>query len=301
MTTKFAVPTDPAKIHTWSENFKVLYGMPPIAGGETPTETPPTPAPPTQPAPDPTPAPDEGTPPPEVAAQPAADSTPEWAQKLLDGMDQLAPPAQVDPLAVELGLAPEPPQPLPGQPGFDPSQAGPPAGQPEPGTLPPGQAAVPDSQSQPADPQTELVSQYIDKRAEQVAERMLQERVAPYFQHQEQNRRRDEGQAFVDDYPELKDPDKWNALRTQARAWGQQTIGNPAVADEPGFLEVVHLAMKGLEAAQNGQQPGAAGSGEVPIEGGGGAQPGPTQTNSDELAQRIVDAKPGGNLDPIWT
>lgn len=337
MRTRSVVPNEPGAIRAWAADFKAKHGFAPIAGGETPgaaVATPPAPAPaspaptpapapaaPAQtPAPVPTPAPGQpATPAPGAAPQPGApegqqapqaDATPEWAQKLLDGMDQLAPPAQVDPLAVELGLVPPPPQPLPGQPGYDPSQAGPAAGrvpqgapQQQPPAALPGQQVPPvPGQPQPGvDPETALVEQYIDQRAEEVATRMLQERVAPLFQQQEVTRRRTESQALLDDYPELKDPAKGQALVAQARAWAQETLGDPRFAGEPGYLEVVHLAMKGLEA--QGQAPGqtpAPGSGEVPIEGGSGAQPPAATTESTELAQRIVDAKPGGGLSNLW-
>jgi len=155
------------------------------------------------------------------------------------------------------------------------------------------------------DPQTAAVDQYIDQRAKEVASRMLQENVAPYFQQQQQANRRRETQGLLDDYPELKDPAKGQALVAQARAWAQETLGDPSYAGDPGYLETVHLAMKGLEATraqqpgQPGQQPGAAGGGEVPIEGGSGAQPA-AAPQSTELAQRIVDAKPGGGLSSLW-
>lgn len=332
MTTRSVVPSEPGAIRAWAADFKVKHGFAPIAGGETPggaVATPPAPTPaapaatPAPAAPEQTPAPGQPAAPagdgsqtqqpgaPEGQQAPQADATPEWAQKLLDGMDQLAPPAQVDPLAVELGIVPEPPPPLPGQPGYDPSQAGPAAGQgpqgvpqqQSPAALPGQQVpGVPGQPQQPGvDPQTALVEQYIDQRAEEVATRMLQERVAPFFQQQEVTRRRTESQALLDDYPELKDPAKGQALVAQARAWAQETLGDARFAGEPGYLEVVHLAMKGLEA--QGQAPGQApapGSGEVPIEGGSGAQPPAATTESTELAQRIVDAKPGGGLSNLW-
>ena len=131
---------------------------------------------------------------------------------------------------------------------------------------------------------------------------MLHERVTPFFQQQEATRRRTESAALLDDYPELKEPAKGQALVAQARAWARETLGNEAFASEPGFLEVVHLAMKGLGTAQ---QPGVTppqpgGNGEVPIEGGGGGQPQSPTPQSTELAQAIVDAKPGGGLNSLW-
>jgi len=248
-------------------------------------------------------------------------------------MDQLVPPAQVDPLAVELGLVPPPPQPLPGQQGLDPSQQfGQPAGPGQPGALPqqqppaalPGQPQtgipgqqVPDGQG--LDPQTEMVERFIDQRAEEVAQSMFDQRVAPLFQQQEAARRRSESQALVDDYPELKDTARSQALVAQARAWAGETLGDQRLAAEPGYLETVHLAMKGLELGKLVQEgkitlpegvqaplaaPAAAGApgggGEVPIEGGGGAQPASPTPESTQRAQAIVDAGPAGGLNDLW-
>lgn len=329
MRTQFVVPTNAQAIDAWASDFKERYGVPPIAGGETPTATPTPPAPPAA-APQPAPA-TAATPPPAAApaavppgqpaapaapadpaaAAPAAEPMPGFAKTLLERMDELAPPAQVDPLAVELGFAPPPPQPLPGQPGFDPSQAGAAAGQSQPGVpRPPQPAALPGQGpapmpgtpgmgAQPGQSPDEFVEQLIDGRAGQVAERLFQERVAPLFQQQAAVTRRTEGAALLEDYPELQEPGKQAALLAQAQAWGQEVLGTRDVAREPGFLEVVHLAMKGLEGAK-GQQPAAPGGGEVPIEGGGAASPTPVATQPEQIAQAIVDAKSGGGLDPLW-
>jgi hypothetical protein len=190
---------------------------------------------------------------------------------------------------------------LPGQP-----QAGLP-GQPHDPT---GQGAV--------DPQTEIVERYIDQRANEVAERLIGERVTPLFQQQEAARRRAESQSLLDDYGELKDPAKSQALVAQARAWAGETLGDPRFAGEPGYLETVHLAMKGLEFGKLVQEgkitlpegvaaplaaaagtPSGSGS-EVPIEGGGGAQPASPTPESTQRAQAIVDAGPAGGLNDMW-
>lgn len=327
MKSKAVVPRDPSVVQGWAERLGAEHGFPIFAGGETVVTDPAAPAPAVAPQATPAPAvpavpavvPDPAAqqPPPSApgappAAAPPAEPTPDWAQKLIDGIDQLAPPAPVDPLAVELGFVPAPPQPFPGQPGYDPSQQGPAAGQVPQGALQqqvpaalPGQpqqpAGVP-GQPQPDDP-TAAVNALIDERARQQAQELIQQSVVPFFQGQELNRRRSEAQALLNDYPELKDPAKGNALFNQARTWAQETLGDPRFAQEPGYLETVHLAMKGLGAAPAGAvppAPGTPGSGEVPIEGAGGAQPIAPTSESTQLAQAIVDARPGGGLNDLW-
>lgn len=303
----FAVPADPAAAREWANDFEARHGMSPIAGGETPTpvETPPAPAPAPEPAP--TPAPD---PAPQPGQEPAAtaEPAPAWAGELLERMDSLAPPAPADPLLYDLGLAPEP-APLPGQPGPSPyqQQPGPAEGQPQAPQFQQPPAALPGQQQtaqpQPGDPQTELVQRFIDERATQVAEQMIADRVTPLLQQQEVNRRRGEAQSLVDDYPELKDPARAQAVIARTRAWAQETLGDARFASEPGYIETVLLAMKGEEVLGKNVQPQAAaqpGNGEVPIEGPGGGNPAPAVPQSTQLAQEIVDAKPGGGLNSLW-
>lgn len=309
MKTRFVVPTDPAAVQGWAADFVQRYGLPPIAGGETSTVTPETPAAPAA-APEATPAatPAAGepaaTPAAGEGASPAAEAPPAWAQSLIDGMETLMPPAPVDPLAVELGLVPAPAQPLPGQPGHDPSQTGSAAGQPQTGALPTPDPASPASGAAPQQvPGEEAVNQLIDSRAREVAATLLKEQVVPYFRQQEGTRRRTETQSLLDDYPELKDPAKGNALVAQAKAWAQETLGDASKASEPGFLEITHLAMRQMaanEAAKAGAgAPGASG-GEVPLEGAGASGAQPAAQTQEQRAQAIVDAKPGGGLSSIW-
>jgi hypothetical protein len=140
-----------------------------------------------------------------------------------------------------------------------------------------------------------------------VVDQVLQQSLMPYLQQQEVTRRRSEGQALLDDYPELKDPSRASEVVSQAKAWAKETLGDERYAAEPGYLETVLLAMKGMEAtrqqvpqagAQGQQQPG---SGGVPLEGGGGVNPAPATDQSTQLAEAIVAAKPGGGLNDLWT
>lgn len=333
------VPTNPAALSTWATDFEARHGVPPMAGGETfgagvaAVATPPAPAPApapaaapaaAQPAPAATPAPTPGAPDP-AAAQPgaapvapggegaaAAPTPPDWAQTLIERMDEIAPPV-IDPLAAELFGQPTPAapqQPAPG--GFSPEQlaaaqaAGlglPPTPQAMP-AVPPlaGQPAVPPQgvpQGAPGDERA-FVDQLIDQRAEQVAQRMIRERVDPYIAGQEVQRRRAEAVALTQDYPEFRDPAYQSSISQRARGWAQQILGSPEAAGEPGFLELCHLAAKQLEAMQQERPAVPAPGGEVPIETPGGGNPGSAVPQPDQMAANIVAASPGRGLSKIW-
>jgi hypothetical protein len=314
------VPTDPAVLREVAENFTASYGLPLIAGGETPAAAPPAAPPAAAPTVPAAPAPVAPAAPaaPAPAAEPGnagAPAAPDFGQQLdniVNRLDELAPPAPVDPLAVELGLVEPPTQTPPGQqPQVPGQQPQPTAGQPQPPQAPgqPGPGVTPPAglQVNPNDPaqvaQLQAVEGFIEDRARQVAEQMLQEQVQPYLQQQESSRRRNEAAQVVADYPKFKDPAYANQVIQQARAWAGEVAGNEALANEPGFLEVVHLAMEGLAAshaaapAAPGGQPGG---GEVPIEGGGAAAPGAPLSDTQKKAQEIVAAKPGGGLNSLW-
>lgn len=308
-------------------NFAASYGLPLIAGGENPgggpaVATPPAPAAPAAPAPAAQPA---APAPPAAPAQPGvapgAPGTPaapvdpivalqQGQQGILERLDELAPPAPVDPLAVELGLV-APPQPLPGQP-VDPAQQQPPAaGQPQQPGAPqqPGISTPPGLQVDVNDPQQlaqlQAVEGFIEARAKTVAESMLNEKFTPFMQQQERTRKQGEAQQVVAQNPRLQDPAWRDKVFSQARQWAREVTGSEQAAGEPGWIEMTHLAMQGLElsaaAAPGGAQPGVQpGGGEVPIEGGGGAQPQAAQTDSQKIAQEIVAAKPGGGLNSFW-
>lgn len=302
MTNRIAIPTDPGELSKFASYFMATHGMPPIAGGETPGGTV-TPAPPV--APDPataaaTPAPDpvgaapatngatpEGQPAEGAEVQPQG-TPPEWAETLLERMDQIAPP-QVDPLAAELFGQPQAAQPqqfAPQQEQPQPQQPGPQSGLPaQPGQL----------------DEAELVRNFIDERAQQIAQKAIEERVTPVLQQQQVQRRREEALALTDEYPELRDPQFQSSLMTKARSWAHQILGSPEAAGEPGFLELCLLASRQLDAAAQASpaQPGQPGS-EVPIEQPGGANPGSAQPQTDQIADRIVSAGARRGLSSLW-
>lgn len=310
---RLPVPSNPSALSAWANDFEARFGIPPIAGGETTTVAPPSPAaapatPTAQPAGTPAApaAPAEpaapATPPAAAApaGEPAAPDRPPWADDLFSRMDQLAPPQQVDPLAVDLGLVDAPLPPF----GQDPSQAAPMAPQAQPGFPPSGQAQPGPADGLPGQPlpgqpgENELIQRYIDERAATAAQRIIEERVNPILQGQAADRRRSEGAALTKDYPELKDPARANAVVQGARQWSQAIFGTPDAAGEPGFVEMYLLASKAMESAE-GAAPAVPGQPEVPIETPGAASPGAPTTPENELVQRIKSAGPGGNLPSI--
>lgn len=312
----------------WISDFTATHGMPPFAGAEVATPgAPPAAAapPPAAPAPAPAaapPAPAPGQPPapaaaappaavpgapvdpnsPPAAAEPAAAEPPAWAQSLLTRFDQIAPPP-VDPMMVELGLAQAPAAPgQPPAPTYDPSQAAP-QGQPQYGQPPATPGQQPPQPGQPTE--MELVQRLIDERAQEQASRLIDERVAPLFAQQDANRRRGEVQSLQTDFPELAKPEAMQALFSRAQSWSTTLFGNPNAAREPGFLEIVHLAGKQLDAANAAAAvPGAPGvpgtPGEVPVEPPGAATPGAPLTPEQELTAGIMAERRGGGLSPLW-
>lgn len=331
MNPRTAVPTNPAALSTWVTDFEALHGVPPIAGGETLAGAPPAAVTPPAPAPAPpsaqpaAPAPTPGVVDPAAAAQPgaapaapgsegaaaaaAAPTPPDWAQTLIERMDEIAPPV-IDPLAAELFGQPSPaaaPQ-APPQ-GYTPDQlaAAQAAGLPLP-QAPQATPGVPPQAGQPVVPpqgtagdERAFVDQLIDQRAGQVAQRMIQERVDPYIAGQETQRRRAEAVALTQDYPEFRDPAYQSSISQRARGWAQQILGSPEAAGEPGFLELCHLAAKQLDAMQQ-EKPAVPGpGGEVPIEIPGGGNPGSAVPQPDQMAAGIVAASPGRGLNSLWT
>jgi hypothetical protein len=222
-------------------------------------------------------------------------------------MDEIAPPA-IDPLAAELFGQPTPTAPQAQPQGYTPDQlaAAQAAGLGLPQGAPQAMPGVPPQAGQPVVPpqapgdERAFVDQLIDQRAEQVAQRMIRERVDPYIAGQETQRRRNEAIALTQDYPEFRDPAYQSSISQRARGWAQQILGSPEAAGEPGFLELCHLAAKQLEAMQQ-ETPAAPGpGGEVPIEIPGGGNPGSAVPQPDQMAAGIVAASPGRGLSKLW-
>jgi hypothetical protein len=178
---------------------------------------------------------------------------------------QINPPL-VDPLAVELGMVPAPapypqaqvpqapeqqvaPWSVPQGPGVPPATqqqplpAGFPLGQqpPQPGQQP--------QQPQPGQPGAPSDAELVQAMIQQEAQRAAQATYEPILQRQEAQRRRSEGAALLEDYPDLRDPSRAQALLARSRDWAAQ-LGAPAMAGEPGFVELVYHAANSIAQAQ---------------------------------------------------
>lgn len=185
---------------------------------------------------------------------------PPWAQPLIERMNDLN-PAQPDPLAAELGLAPPPPDPAQQQ-----AQAQQQAtaqqqaaqaqaqlgqqGQPQPGTP-----------QAPADPTQQMIQQWMREQARAEAQAMLDELgVKEFMQTTDVNRRRGEMQSLVSDYKLT--PQQQQKLLADGRQYAA-VIGRPDLAGEPGFLELTLLANHTIEQQRQAQQ-GQVVPGQVP-------------------------------------
>lgn len=301
--TSSRLPQDVLGLHAWATEYQATYGLPPMAGGDTPDTTQQPTGDPAAAAPPPTPL----TPDPGAAGDAGAEAAtggdqpqgeiPPWAQTLSARMDDVA--GRIEDIAPQQPAGPGLVDLLGGA---DPAQA-----------QQNGQQAQEAPQAQngeqglPADElggegpsQQEIIQQYIDSRAKDAAREMLQ----PYVQSQEASRIRDEGFELLENYPELRDNEAANTLMGQAQQTAQD-LGIPGAVREPGFLELVHLAGRQL-AAQRSETPAGAGDqqqqaqpGGVQLESGNGANPGPAGAQSDDLASRIVSAG-GSGLGSFW-
>jgi hypothetical protein len=109
----------------------------------------------------------------------------------------------------------------------------------------------------------------------------------------EAGRRETEATGLLEDYPELKDPETAKSVVSEAQKWAQD-LGNPALAGEPGFVELVHLAAKTVERAQ-GETPAGEGTAAqtqqqpVSLEQPGGT-PGPAAGGEPSEVEKIMGA-----------
>lgn len=278
-----------------TDTFEGEHGLPPFAGCET---APAAAAPPAEPAPPAAPAPaaPAGA---EPAATPAGEPSTSELLSILDERLPAPPPPGPSELEIELGLAPAPQAPT-----SPPPQA---AGL-GPEAYPQAQPGVQQYQ-QPQDRATaeaEAIARMIDDRAREQAEAMISARLDPVLQQQAENQRRQEGEGLLEDYPELKEPGAGQNLLSSAQRWAGTIFStnpaasqNPAlieaIAREPGFLELVHLAGRQLASARS-ETPVPGANGEVPIEQPGPASPGIPVSDQQNIVQGIVAAKKGGGL-----
>lgn len=259
-------------LSTWAERYEATYGLPPMAGAETPEPT----------------TPDEGT---TATAEPGTDGgsngnePPEYIQQLTSRMDEVASrlediqPAQQAPGLVDLLASTNEQE----------------NGQPTPPQTPePQEQAQPESEDGPDE--AKLIEQYLQAEIQ----KGTQEAIRPLIQRQEEQRIRDEAQDFLEDYPEIReDPQTQQQLLSNAQRMAQE-LGTPDAAREPRFLELVHLASRQLAAQANPENPeGGGDQQQVALEPGGGTNPGPAGNTNDDRAAAIVGAK-GHGLNSFW-
>lgn len=115
---------------------------------------------------------------------------------------------------------------------------------------------------------------------------IVREELAPVLEAREQERRDREATALEQRYPELAD--EQTAVRyVQEGVQAAEALGNPALAREPAFLEMVYLAAKARERA--GQEIPAGSAPGVTLETGPGGSPASSESG-DDVADRIVAA-----------
>ena len=115
---------------------------------------------------------------------------------------------------------------------------------------------------------------------------IVREEMAPIHEAREQDRRDREATALEERYPELADEQNARAYVEEAVA-AAQSLGQPLLAREPSFLEMVYLAAKARERA--GQEIPAGGAPGVTLETGPGGSPG-AGGSDDDAGDRIVAA-----------
>lgn len=285
--------------HTFIEDFRAEYGLTPYAGAETlPADGGGAAAPA---APESTPAPaaaggDPGTAPAEPTA-PAADPYAERMDAVLgrlEGLAQQAPqgPPAPDPQQQAIdaqldrlfpGLQSQPTQPQPGQPG-----------QPQPPQDPTGLGLSPED-LQAFDPLVRQGVESVLRDQVQPAFRELLQEVTNLRSSSENDRISRETSELLNDYPVIRDDANYRAALGQEAVAQAQALGlDPAIAREPGFIELVHLAEQTVQRGQGetpaGQQP------SVPVEGAPGAAPAPAAAPQDRAAQ--IKAA-GRQVDPV--
>jgi hypothetical protein len=123
---------------------------------------------------------------------------------------------------------------------------------------------------------------------EQQAERIVEQRMAPLtqqFQQMQQGMTAEKLDALQAQYPDLQDPAKAaevvDDVVTRAQAWG-----NPELANNPEFVEMVHLSRLGRAMPQEtpaGQGP------EAHLESGGGG--GPAEPEADPFDAIIAKGR----------
>lgn len=138
---------------------------------------------------------------------------------------------------------------------------------------------------------SERLTEVINQQAQQQAQSLLEQRLAPLEQRVNEREMHSEAADLVAEFPELGDPKVANEVVSNARAYAD-LLGMPEAANKPAFWRVIYMAGRAAEHASqegSGATPGAA-----HLEGGAGAAPGQPQV---DLGDMIVNG--GGPGAPL--
>lgn len=139
----------------------------------------------------------------------------------------------------------------------------------------------------PADPayDPEQLTERLTSTFAQYVEQAQQQAIAPVMQQMTEMRQEAELRDLLGEFPDLGDEQTSRQVVEAAHQYAQ-ALNMPQLANEAGFLRLVYLSGRAIDAAQN---EGAEAPGVAHLEGGGGANPGGSQVDP-------VDAilKPGG-------
>lgn len=139
----------------------------------------------------------------------------------------------------------------------------------------------------PADPgyDPDQIGERLTSTFAQYVEQAQQQAIAPVQQQLQEMRQEAELRDLLGEFPDLGDEQTSRQVVEAAHSYAQ-ALNMPALANEAGFIRLVYLSGRAIDAAQ---QEGAEAPGAAHLEGGGGANPGGSQVDP-------VDAilKPGG-------
>lgn len=150
-----------------------------------------------------------------------------------------------------------------------------------------------------ADPQqlAATINQLVEQRVQSGVQQALEQHVDPLREGLTEERHHREAADIVAEFPELGSQEMQDKLfnpQTGAVVQLAQQAGQPDLAKQPWFWRQSYLALKGMEAAQAEQEPGADASGAAHLEGGGGANPGGGQVDLADLIVQGGRPRQGG-------
>lgn len=140
------------------------------------------------------------------------------------------------------------------------------------------------------DPQ--VLQQKLQDTISQAAEKIADRKVAPAMEGLAEMRRSNEVTALVGEFPEFGEEDTAKSVVGAAKQLAEQ-MGQPALANEPGFWRLVYMAGRAADAAAEEQGDISA---PVSLESGAGATPG---GGGGDLGDQIVGARQGRGVLPF--